>query len=157
MSHFVSADRPLPYPLGTRSLLSGQALSLRSGRAAVLLVLGGRLWVTLGASDAGVPCHSGDRFLGPGESLRVPAWARLVMEPFSSQGDVAPVHFEWVEEALAPSRFSRDVARPADELISALRQAGAALARLLKGLLGYSGLFETVPGEALSCGASKRL
>lgn len=157
MSHFVSADRPLLYPLGTRSLLSGQAMSLRSERAAVLQVLGGRLWVTSGEFDAGVPGHSGDRFLGPGERLCVPAWAHLVMEPFPNQGDASPVHFEWVEEALAPSRFSRDVARPANELISALQQAGAALARLLKGLLGYSGLFETVPGEALSCGASKRL
>ena len=157
MSHFVSADSPSRFPVGTRHLLSGQAASLRSSQATNLRVLGGRAWVTLGEADAGAPGDSGDRFLEAGEVLCVPAGARLVLEPFSQQGDTVAVFFDWVDGALAPSRFSREVARPADELIAALQQAGAALARLLKGLLGYSGLFGASPGGALSCCASKRL
>lgn len=157
MSHFVSAESPSRLPDGTRHLLSGQAASLRSERATSLRILGGRAWVTLGEGDAGVPGDSGDRFLAHGEALCVPAGSRLVMEPFSKEGDLASVHFSWAEGATAPSRFSSDVVRPADELVSALQQASVALGRLLKGPLGYSGLFGVTRGEALPCFESKRL
>ena len=101
MSPFVPGYRPLRCPLGSHRLLSGQATSLRSDRATTLRVLSGRAWVTLGEADAGVPGDSGDRFLEVGEALCVPARTRLVLEPFSEQGDAKPLWFDWVDAPVA--------------------------------------------------------
>lgn len=85
--------------------------------------------------------ESGDHFLSPGDTLRVSAGARLVMEPLVDAGDERPVHFDWSE--VAPERrgerFAREVLVPARELRTAVAQSGWALGRLLRGLVGWGG------------------
>jgi Protein of unknown function (DUF2917) len=85
--------------------------------------------------------ESGDHFLLPGDTLRVPAGARLVMEPLADAGDERPVHFDWSEviPQRRSERFAQDVLAPAHELRAAVVQSGVALARLVRGLIGWGG------------------
>lgn len=127
--------------IGTWRLHPGHAMSLRPRRASVLRVYCGRVWVTLGGPHPVLGRESGDRFLSPGDVLKVPAGARLVMEPLAAAGDVQPVHFDWsaAPEGLADARFEREVRAPARDAVVLLGQAAVALGRVLRGLLGYSG------------------
>ena len=89
---------------------------------------GGRAWVTLGQVHEGAGNESGDLVLNAGESLVVPAGARLVMEPW--QPGAGPVRFDWSVEPEARSleqagRFGREVVTPSRELGVALGQAVA--------------------------------
>jgi hypothetical protein len=127
-------------------------MSLRPKKTAVLRIFCGQVWVTLGGPYQGAPNDLGDRFLGPGDVLAVPAGARMVMEPIAAPGDSGPVHFDWSDAAAsaAPSRFAREVVSPTRELGAALGQAGWALSRVLRGLLGYSEFLVAGRGRVLS-------
>jgi hypothetical protein len=127
-------------------------MSLRPKKTAVLRIFCGQVWVTLGGPYQGAPNDLGDRFLGPGDVLAVPAGARMVMEPIAAPGDSGPVHFDWSDAAVsaAPSRFAREVVSPTRELGAALGQAGWALSRVLRGLLGYSEFLVAGRGRVLS-------
>lgn len=84
---YLRADRaaPVPPPVrrGAWQLAAGRAVSLQARSAHVLRVRQGRLWVTF---DATAHAASEDLVVGPGESLRVPAGRRLVMEPWDGAG-----------------------------------------------------------------------
>lgn len=140
MSHpFASSSRRAA--IGSWRLHPGHAMSLQPRRASLLRIYCGRVWVTQGGPYPVLGRESGDRFLSPGETLRVAAGARLVMEPLAEAGDERPVHFDWSE---APGQrpgesFAREVLVPARELQRAVVQSGQALARLLRGLAGWSG------------------
>jgi hypothetical protein len=127
-------------------------MSLRPKKTAVLRIFCGQVWVTLGGPYQGAPNDLGDRFLGPGDVLAVPAGARMVMEPIAAPGDSGPVHFDWSDAAAsaAPSRFAREVVSPTRELGAALGRAGWALSRVLRGLLGYSEFLVAGRGRVLS-------
>jgi hypothetical protein len=62
------------------------------------------------------------------------------------------VHFDWSDASVsaAPSRFAREVVSPTRELGAALGQAGWALSRVLRGLLGYSEFLVAGRGRVLS-------
>ena len=139
MSHTV-VSLPRRQAIGSWRLFPGQAMSLRPRRDARLRVYCGRLWVTTGGPYRIEGRDAGDRFLSPGDVLCVPAGARLVMEPLAEPGDEQPVHFDWTEAAASPrrERFAREVQAPARELRQALAQTGLALARLLRGVAGWS-------------------
>ena len=151
MSHppTTSCRRPTS---GTWRLHPGHAMSLRPKQGAVLRIFCGQVWVTQGLPAGATPDSAGDRFLGPGDVLAVPAGVCLVMEPVSARGDTAPVHFDWSDaSALAgPGRFDREVLSPARELGAALAQAVTAMARVLRGLLGYSEFLVAGRGRVLS-------
>ena len=152
MSH-LSAPAVRHLPVGAWRLHPGHAMSLRPKQPAVLRVYCGRIWATLGqGAEAGAPDDGGDRFLGPGDVLIVPAGASLVMKPVVVPGDRGPVHFDWSDAAAlaAPSRFARDVGAPARELRSSLGQAALALSRMVSGLLGYSEFLVAGRGRVLS-------
>lgn len=152
MSH-LSAPAVRCRSVGAWRLHPGHAMSLRPKQPAVLRVYCGRLWATLGqGAEAGALDDGGDRFLGPGEVLIVPAGASLVMEPVAVPGDRGPVHFDWSDAAApaAPGRFAREVAAPARELRSSLGRAAVALTRMVFGLLGYSEFLVAGRGRALS-------
>lgn len=138
--------------IGTWRLHPGHATSLRPKQAAVLRIFCGLVWVTQGQHAGLTPDSAGDRFLGPGDVLLVPAGTRLVMEPMAERGETAPVHFDWSDaSALAgPSRFDREVLSPSRELGAALGQAVTATARVLRGLLGYSEFLVAGRGRVLS-------
>ncbi len=118
-----------------------RAMSLRPRVRSRLHIIQGRAWVTLGQAHDGAGNEPGDLVLAAGESLVVPAGARVVMEPW--QSDAAPLRFDWCAEPEARSReqaerFGREVVTPSRELGVALGQAGLALVRLVRGLFGYS-------------------
>ncbi|MDP9898396.1 DUF2917 domain-containing protein [Variovorax ginsengisoli] len=61
----------------------GDAMTLRATSASILRVRQGRIWVTC---DATATWGSEDLVLAPGESLRVAAGQRLVLEPWDGYG-----------------------------------------------------------------------
>lgn len=151
MSHPI-ASLPRRQAIGSWRLHPGQAMRLQPSQAAVLRIYCGRVWVTLGQPAGTTPDTAGDRFLGPGDALVVPAGVRLVMEPLAAPHETQPVHFDWSEAraAAVPGRFAREVASPARELGVALGQAAGALVRVLRGLLGYSEFLVAGRGRVLS-------
>ncbi|MBP7567753.1 MAG: DUF2917 domain-containing protein [Burkholderiaceae bacterium] len=138
----VESDR-MACPAAMRGwrLDARRAMTLRPQVSSRLHITQGRAWVTLGLPHQGAGNESGDLMLAAGESMVVPAGARLVMEPWQP-ASAGPVRFDWFTEpqALAvarPDRFGREVVAPSRELAQALSQASWALARLVRGLVGY--------------------
>ncbi len=124
-----------------------RAMTLRPQVSSRLHITQGRAWVTLGLPHQGAGNESGDVMLAAGESMVVPAGARLVMEPWQPVS-AGPVRFDWFAEPQAqavtrPDRFGREVVAPSRELALALSQASWALARLMRGLFGYGGYLVT--------------
>jgi hypothetical protein len=137
----LSLPRSRAAAAGTWRLHPGHSMSLRPRRASVLRVDRGRVWVTLGGPYQGSTRASGDVVLCAGETLPVPAGARVVMEPWPQAGDALPVHFDW-QERPAPAcagRFACEVLAPSRQLRTALGEAALASVRLLRGLLTYGG------------------
>jgi hypothetical protein len=131
-----------------------RAMSLRPKVPSRLYITQGRAWVTLGVPTQGHGNELGDHMLEAGQSLAVPAGARVVMEPWQP-AQATPVRFEWCGEAEAQvaeasSRFGREVATPTREMVVALGQAAWAFARLVRGLLGYSEYLVAGRGRVLT-------
>lgn len=122
--------------IGHWRLHPGHAMGLRPRRDALLRIYCGRVWVTQGGPYTVLGRASGDLFLSPGDSLRVAAGARLVMEPLAEAGDERPVHFDWTE--LHPARHPMPLARERWEasrkLPAALTLSAMAVMRWLRGL-----------------------
>ena len=140
MYHAAVASVSRVSPAGAWRLHPGHAMSLDPKEISVLHVQRGQVWVTLGTPGSPSPQDAGDRFLQAGESLVVLAGARLVMEPLVPHGATEPVCFDWSEArapAVSADRFGREVLAPMRELAGALGLAGTALARVLRGVLGY--------------------
>ena len=121
-------------------LAAHRAISLRPDEPSRLHITQGRVWVTLNAPH--VAGGLDDHVLGAGQSLDVPAGAHVVMEPWAAP-DALPVRFDWCVvpvplRAPATHRFGREVVAPSREFVQALGQAGVALWRLVRGLLGYA-------------------
>lgn len=148
MSHPAASLSARCAAIGSWRLHPGHAMSLSPKKTAVLRIFCGQVWVTQGQPAGATPDSAGDRFLGPGDVLAVPAGASLVMEPIAAHGDTGPVHFDW-SDAVTPSRFAREVVSPTRELGAALGQAGGATVRVLRGLLGYSEFLVAGRGRAL--------
>ncbi|MCV0440960.1 MAG: DUF2917 domain-containing protein [Hydrogenophaga sp.] len=133
-----------------------RAMTLRPHVPSRLQITQGSAWVTLGLPHQGAGNESGDHVLEAGESLEVPAGARLVMEPWPLAGaGAAPVRFDWraeseVQPAERPGRFGREVVVPSRELAEALGQAGWAFLRLLRGVFGYSEYLVAGRGRVLT-------
>lgn len=131
-----------------------RAMTLRPHVPSRLQITEGRAWVTLGLPHQGAGNESGDLMLTAGESLSVPAGARLVMEPWQP-ASASPVRFDWFAEPEAlvtaqADRFGRDVATPSRELAVALGQASGAFLRLVRGLFGYSEFLVAGRGRVLT-------
>ena len=129
------------------------AMSLRPRARSRLHIIQGRAWVTLGQAHDGAGNEPGDLVLAAGESLVVPAGARVVMEPW--QPNAGPVRFDWCAEPEARAReqtgrFGREIVAPSRELGVALGQAGLAFARRVRGLFGYSEYLVAGRGRVLT-------
>lgn len=136
---------------GAWRLHPGHAMSLYPKETSVLRIHRGPVWVTLGVPGRLSPEASGDRFLKDGESMVVPAGARLVMEPLSVCEADGPVCFDWSGAApVQDSRFGREVRAPLREAVAASGQAAWALVRVVRGLLGYSEFLVAGRGRVLS-------
>ena len=77
---------------GAWLLAAGTALTLQPTRAGVLQVWDGGLWATSDGPHAGPHNDRGDRLLGPGDSLRLQAGERLVVERLQAS---VPARFTW--------------------------------------------------------------
>lgn len=80
---------------GCFRLEPGCAITLAPTRPGRLRIAQGSVWATLGGPYDGPLNDRGDLFLAPGETLNVPAGARLVMEPLVLRGEGGPVWFDW--------------------------------------------------------------
>lgn len=120
---------------GCWKLAPGQALSLRPRIAGVLRIRQGRAWATLGERPSGHGPLAGDHFLLPGEQLLVQPGRHLVLESL----DQGALGFEWLPAARTPSRPQPEpLLHTLGDLYLAVRLAGSALLRLLRGLLVLS-------------------
>lgn len=127
-------------PAGCWTLAAGRALSLRPREDGVLRIAGGAAWITFDGPHAGPANDQGDLLLAPGESLRVAAGRRLVLETHGS----APVAFQW---DFAPQLQAVPLAQDWAELRQAVGLALAAGGRLAAGLarLAWHGLRPGAP------------
>lgn len=151
MPSSAASSVSLSRPVGAWRLHPGHAMSLHPQETSVLRIHRGPVWVTLGEPGALSPQASGDRFLMDGESMVVPAGARLVMEPLSRRASDGPVCFDWSGAVRGrDSRFGREVRAPLHEAITAFGQAAWALVRVARGLLGYSEFLVSGRGRVLS-------
>ncbi len=80
---------------GCFRLEPGRAITLAPARPGRLRITQGSAWVTLGGPYQGPLNDQGDLFLQAGETLNVPAGARLVMEPLALRGEGGAVWFDW--------------------------------------------------------------
>jgi hypothetical protein len=158
-THSASCSPTLQRTIGVAAargwrLDARRAMSLRPKVPSRLYITQGRAWVTLGLPTQGHGNELGDHMLEAGQSLAVPAGARVVMEPWQP-AQATPVRFEWCSEAEAraaevDTRFGREVAQPGRELVAALGQAAWAFLRLVRGLLGYSEYLVAGRGRVLT-------
>lgn len=132
---------PAAHPFSGRCfLLPGQAITLRSRRSMLLSINSGRIWMTQSGPHRVLGRESGDRFLAPGDALRVSAGTCLVLEALTHPDDPQSAYFDWTQ-AVAPSRsegFARQVLAPARELRRSTAHTLLALQSLLRGLIGWS-------------------
>lgn len=143
----------LPSPnAAPSSLLPGRAITLRPHRAALLRINQGRVWATFTGPHRVFGRESGDRFLAPGDVLRVPAGRWLVMEALTDPGDPQSVLFDCTEIVASSSSegFARQVLEPARELRRSMAHTQLALQRLLLGLLRWSTGHPACPGPSPS-------
>lgn len=133
----ASTEPRLP---GTWKLAPGRAFTLRPTEGGVLRVAHGRLWVTLDGPHGGALNEQGDLVVETGESVRLRAGQRLVIEPWCRRQSA---YFSW-DPALQAARTPlwAGVTQPlADLRLAVLLGVGAAgrlaggLARLAWGLL----------------------
>ncbi len=79
-------------PRGSFALRTGRAMAVQPHAAALLHISQGAAWVTL-------PSQPGDHFLQAGDTLRIKAGERVVMEPWCAPASHKPaaetLYFDW--------------------------------------------------------------
>ncbi len=87
-----AVQNPTAQPCGSFALHAGRAMTLQPLRGAMLRITQGRAWITLSSQP-------GDYFLRTGDSLRVRANDRMVMEawpvPAKSTAASPSLYFDW--------------------------------------------------------------
>jgi hypothetical protein len=129
----ASAAPALP---GTWKLGAGRAITLQPLQDGVLRVAHGCLWATFDGPHEGKPRELGDHFVEVGDTVRIAAGERVVVEPW---GRNASAYFTW-DPALAPVRVRRiafaDAMQPLADLRAAvglgLQAAGRVVAVVLR-------------------------
>ena len=143
----ASTEPRLP---GTWKLAPGRAFTLRPTEGGVLRVAHGRLWVTFDGPHGGALNEQGDLVVETGESVRLRAGQRLVIEPWCKR---QPAYFTW---DLQPARQAvrtplwTGVTQPLADLRSAVLLGVGAAGRLAGGLtrLAWSLLLPVRPAPA---------
>lgn len=142
---------PASTPVGWK-LTRGEPLSLLPRQDSVLYILRGRVWATVDGPHAGPANASGDIVLQAGQRLGIRAGRHLVLESL----DDVPARFDWAaapvpQSVAAPSRWKTTVVQPLRDFGHALGLAGAALVRLVLGLVGYGEYLVAGRGRVLHC------
>lgn len=89
----LNAKKHQTYAFNHR-VFPGHAMSLNVRKTALLKICNGRAWVTLGNIKALQKTYPQDYFIDHGQTLRIPAGTRLVIEPVSRPDHQDPVSFE---------------------------------------------------------------
>ncbi len=138
--YFPSQSAPLDgaTPTGNCLLETGRAITVTSRSGGQLQIARGEVWATLGYENSLPwraaplePCATlKDYFLSAGDTLTVPAGARVVIES-TGRGQTLPVAFAW-GYAAQPARLSQvEVVQAAGDLRHALGQVLRAARRLV--------------------------
>jgi len=125
---------------GTWKLAAGRAITLQPREEGTFKVAHGQMWVTYEGPHRGAPNESGDHFVGAGETIRVRAGEKLVVESSNWQTRT-PSYFSW-EPLPARARSTAPrlnaVVQPLADLRLAIAFGGRALGRLAAGLAGLA-------------------
>jgi Protein of unknown function (DUF2917) len=93
-------------PCGSFALRAGRAMALQPHAASLLRISQGAAWVTL-------PSQPGDHFLQAGDTLRVKAGDRVVMEPWhmptTQMSATETLYFDWDP---VPLQITKSIAAP---------------------------------------------
>lgn len=125
---------------GTWKLAPGQAITLQPREQGTFKVAHGRVWVTRDGPHRGAGNQLGDQFVTAGQTLRLRAGERLVMESFNWTRRT-PSYFSWEpspEPARALAPRTSAVTQPLADLRLAIAFGGHAIARLASGLAGLA-------------------
>ena len=120
---------------GTWKLAPGQAITLQPREEGIFKVAHGRVWVTRDGPHRGAGNQSGDQFVTVGQTLRLRAGERLVMES-SNWTRRTPSYFSWEplpERARSTAPGVSAVTQPLADLRLAFAFGGHAVARLAAG------------------------
>lgn len=134
---------------GSFRLPPHQALTLTVGATGELRITHGQVWLTFVNAARDASARAGDHFLKAGASLQLGCGQQVVMEAYQQCSD-APGYFSWqpnavLQQTAAPQRrqtarrkmrrkVRSKVREPWLDLGAALRQAGSALGRLVRGV-----------------------
>lgn len=123
---------------GTWKLVAGRAITLQPREEGTFKVAHGQMWATYDGPHPGALNETGDHIVGAGQTLRLRAGQRLVVESWNWQ---SPSYFSWEPlpvptRRLAP-RFNA-VVQPLADLRLALVFGADAIARLVAGLAGIA-------------------
>ncbi|MES2785654.1 MAG: DUF2917 domain-containing protein [Pseudomonadota bacterium] len=125
---------------GTWKLAPGRAITLQPREEGTFKVAHGEVWVTRDGPHHGAGNQSGDYFVAAGQTLRVRAGERLVLES-SNWTQRAPSYFSWEPlpvRARQPAHRISAVTQPLADLRLAITFGGRALARLAAGVAGLA-------------------
>lgn len=131
---------------GAWTLAQGRAITLKPRENGHIRIMRGSVWATLEGPHEGLESGPlGDLHLQAGSRLSLRAGQQIVLEPFDVNScDPRPqpaTEFDWVPDPVssAVDSWEASVAQPADDLGRALSEARRAFARLMKGVLTWSG------------------
>ena len=131
---FSPSQTSAPALPGTWKLRGGRAITLQPREDGDLRVAPGSLWATFDGPHGGPLNDSGDHFVEVGDTVRIAAGQRVVVESWDGQ---APAYFSWDPQpsvALVPRLRIADALQPLDDLRLALLLGARALGRLAAGL-----------------------
>ncbi len=151
-AHFgAAATHSAPTPRGAFALQAGRAMTLRPKANALLRITQGAAWVTL-------PSQPGDHFLRAGDSLRISASDRVVLEAWQVPATQS-LYFDWdpVPMRVAAPRpsYCAAVRQPLADLRAALVLGAGAAGRLATGFVawGFGSALALVLGTGLAARA----
>ena len=119
---------------GTWRLVAGRAITLQPREEGTFKVAHGQMWVTYDGPHKGPYNQSGDHFVAAGQTVRLRAGQRMVVESWNWQN---PSYFTWdplpVPARAAAPRFNA-VVQPLADLRLAIVFGAGAVTRLVSGV-----------------------
>ena len=123
---------------GTWKLAPGRAITLQPKEDGTFKVAHGQMWATYDGPHGGVRSESGDHIVGAGQTLRLRAGERLVVESWNWQ---SPSYFSWdplpVKAVQRTPRLNA-VVQPLADLRLAMAFGAGAFGRLVSGLVSVA-------------------
>ncbi|WP_194792873.1 DUF2917 domain-containing protein [Caenimonas koreensis] len=139
---------------GTWKLAAGRAITLQPREEGTFKVAHGQMWVTYDGPHRGAYNESGDHFIGAGQTVRLRAGQRMVVESWNWQN---PSYFTWdplpVAVRQTAPRFNA-VLQPLADLRLAIVFGAGAVVRLVHGVGAIAWQLATGHGRAVALNAT---